>query len=156
MATKLTVNMTDYSGEKTSTHFWLPNILADGTNYAAVLTAAQTLANGVLAASDCDGADAFLSVRALDGPGTTPTIVTAQREIGVRVQYTDDVNGRVGSFVVPGPLTTFYPPQGVPGDYIPLSNVIFAAFILVLEANAKSQDGNAITVTEGRLIGRNN
>jgi hypothetical protein len=84
-----------------------------------------------------------------------PSTATAQREIAVKVKYIDTVTNKPYFFTVGGPAVTFYPPQGVPGDYIPLNNVVFAAFITVLETNLVSPVGNPIQVVEGRLIGRN-
>ena len=87
------------------------------------------------------------------GTGEPPSEVTAQREIAIKVTYRDTVTGKVEHLTVPGPVAAVYPPTGT--DVIPLSNVAAAAFITVFEANAVSQDGNAIVVTGIRLIGRN-
>lgn len=155
MSTKVTVSLIDHSAELTRTQFYLDDIAADGSNWASITAAIDLLVAGLLVATDCDHVSTTVSVDYDFGDGVPPATVTAQREIAIQVTYRDTVTGEKGRFTVPGPVTGFYPPTGVKGDYIPLDNVIFAAFILVIEANMVSRDGNAIEVVEGRLIGRN-
>lgn len=152
--TTLTFNMIDYSGEKTRTKVYLPAVAGDGTNWDDILTSEGLLRTALYLTTDMHEISSDVSVEVHTGAGTPATVETAQREWAIRVKYRDATNGRYGHFTVPGPKTTFYPPQG--SDVVPLDNVIFAAFITVLEANLKSRDGNAINIVEGRLIGRSN
>jgi len=154
MPTKVTFNLIDYSGERTSTSMYVEEL--DATNYADVVAAAGALQTALLVATDCNHVSTIFSVETDNNIAIPPATVTAQREIAIRIKYVDAVTGDVGSTTVPGPATTLYPPQGVKGDYVPLDNVIFSAFIAVIEANAVSRLGNSIEVVEGRLIGRNN
>jgi len=154
MATKCTFNLVDYSGERTSTHVYLPSINA-GT-FDAVIASAGALQTALLLATDCNHVNTTLTIETDDTTPSLPSIETAQREFAVRIKYADATTGDIAFCTVPGPAVTFYPPQGVKGDIIPLDNAVFAAFITVMEANMKSKLGNAITVLEGRLVGRNN
>lgn len=154
-ATHVSVNLIDWSGEVTRCQFFVPAIAADGSNYAAVNTAIDNLRTALLVATDCHELNTTISIEQHSGLGTLPTVASAQREIAVRIKYRDIVTGDFGFVTCPGPDTLFYPPQGVKGDFIPLDNAIFAAFILVIEANMKSPAGNGVDVVEGRLIGRN-
>ena len=155
MATKVSINWIDHSGEKTRTQFYVPAVAGDGANWAALLTSIGLLTAAAEVASDCGHLNTTLSVETEESNEAAPSTVTAQREIAVKISYTDDVTGDPGSFTLPGPVVGLYPPTGVPGDYIPLDNAVFSVFIAVIEANMKSRAGNAITVTEGRLVGRN-
>lgn len=153
-ATTLVFNMIDHSGEKSRTKVYLEELLGDGSNWDDILVSEGLLRTALFLTTDMAEVGSDVSIPIHTGAGTPPSAVNAQREIAIRVKYRDTVNGRYGHFTVPGPKTTFYPPTG--SDVVPLDNVIFAAFILVLEANLVSRDENAITVVEGRLIGRAN
>lgn len=155
MATQVTVNLIDHSGEMTRTQFYLPDIESDGSNWGDVTDAIALLQAALLVATDCEHVSTTISVPYATASGTPPATVTAQREIAVRVKLRDTVTGGTNYVTVPGPVTGFYPPTGVKGDFIPLDNVIFAAYILVLEANLVSNLGNPVEVVEGRLVGRN-
>jgi len=152
---EVSFNLIDYSGERTSTKVNVADIAGDGANMAAVLSSISALQAALLLTTDCNHVSTTFSQTVDTTVATPPSTATAQREIAVKVKYVDNVTNSVHFFTVAGPAVTFYPPQGVPGDYIPLDNTVFDAFITVLEANLKSPAGNAITVVEGRLIGRN-
>jgi hypothetical protein len=150
----LTFNMIDHSGEKSRTKVYLEGLESDGSNWDDILTSEGLLRTALYLTTDMAEVGSDVSIAVHTGSGTPPATVTAQREEAIRVKYRDAVNGRYGHFTVPGPKTTFYPPTG--SDVVPLDNVIFAAFITVLEANLLSRDGNAISIVEGRYIGRSN
>jgi hypothetical protein len=152
--TQLTFNMIDHSGEKSRTKVYLEEIEGDGSNWDDILTSEGLLRTALYLTTDMAEVSSDVSIAVHEGDGVPPSTVTAQREWAIRVKYRDAVNGRYGHFTVPGPKTTFYPPTG--SDVVPLDNVIFEAFITVLEANLLSRDGNAINIVEGRLIGRSN
>jgi hypothetical protein len=152
---QVSFNLIDHSGERTATHVNVEDIESDGSNMATVLASISALQVALLLATDCNHVSTTFTMTTDTSIATPPATVTAQREIAVRVKMVDNVNNKPTSFTVAGPATTFYPPTGVPGDYIPLDNAIFAALITVLEANLTSPDGNPVTVVEGRLIGRN-
>lgn len=153
-ATKVSFNLIDYSGEQTSTQVYVEEM--DSSNYDDVVSAVDALQTALLLATDCNHVSTSISLLTDTTPAVPAPIATAQREIAIRVKYVDAVNGRYGNFTVPGPAIGFYPPQGVKDDFVPLNNLIFSAFIGVIEANMVSRDGNSIEVVEGRLVGRNN
>lgn len=152
---EVSFNLIDYSGERTSTKVHVADIAGDGANMAAVLASISALQTALLLTTDLNHVSTTFSQVVDTTVATPPSTATAQREIAVRIKYIDSTTNTPYSFTVGGPAVTFYPPQGVPGDYIPLDNAVFAAFITVLEANLKSPVGNAIQVVEGRLVGRN-
>lgn len=154
-ATQVNVVLIDHSGELTRTVFWLEELESDGSNYGDITDEIDLLVAALLVATDCEHVSTNISIAYDEGSGAPPATVTAQREIAVRLKYRDTVTAKYHTTTVPGPVTTFYPPTGVKGDYIPLDNVVFAAYILVIEANMVSPEGNAIEVIEGRLVGRN-
>jgi len=155
MATRVTFNLIDHSGEMTKTVVWLEDIAGDGSNWADILVSVGLMEAALLVATECNHVSTVINYETGNTPAVPPAEVIAQREIAIRVKMVDVSTGDYTSFTVPGPAEGFYPPTGVKGDYIPLSNAIFAALILVLEANLVSPDGNAVEVVEGRLIGRN-
>jgi hypothetical protein len=153
-ASELTFTLIDHSGEKTRTKVYLEELAGDGSNWDDILVSEGLLRTALLLTTDCTEVGSSVAIPIHTGAGTPPATATAQREIAIRVKARDAVNGRYSHFTVSGPKTTFYPPAGT--DVVPLDNVIFDAFITVLEANLVSRDGNAINIVEGRLIGRNN
>jgi len=155
MATHVSVNLLDYSGETTRSQFYVAALAADGSNWAAIKADIDALRVALLIATGCSHINTTVSIEEATGSGALPADASAQRELAIRIKYRDDVTGEFGFVTCPGPIVTFYPPQGVKGDFIPLDNAVFAAFILVIEADMVSRDGNAITIVEGRLVGRN-
>jgi hypothetical protein len=152
MAVKVHFGMSDHSAEACGPSMYFDD--ADAPDFTDAQTAAGLVETALDILTDCAMTKTTLSaVIAAQNEGT-PSVVTAQREIAVRVTYKDTVTGKFERFDVPGPATTFYPGAGT--DVIPLDNVIAAAFILVFEANCVSMDGNAVEVTNIRLVGRNN
>jgi hypothetical protein len=153
-ATVLTFSMIDHSGEKSRTKVYLEELAGNGSNYDDILTSEGVLRTALYLTTDMAEVGSEITIPIHVGDGTPPSAEIAQREIAIRVKYRDTVNGRYGHFTVPGPKTGFYPPTG--NDVVPLDNVIFEAFITVLEANIISRDKNPISIVEGRLIGRSN
>ena len=153
--TKAVLNLIDYSGESTSVKFYLPELETDGSNFEDITDALDLLVAGVITSSDLTQISTNITIPHGTGSGTPPSVFSAQRELAIRIKYRDTVTGRFEYTTVPGPVEAFYPPQGVKGDYVALNNFVFANYIIVLEANMVSQDGNAIEVVEGRLVGRN-
>jgi len=151
-ATKIHFGMIDHSSESCGPSVYVEEL--DNSNYDAIDTSVGLVQVALGVLSDCNFVRTTMGVELAAGGGTAPATVTAQREIGIRVGYRDTVTGRMESFVVPGPATTFYPATGT--DVIPLDNVVAAAFIAVFEANCVSQDGNPVNVVSMRLVGRSN
>ena len=157
MATQVAFSTIDHSGEMSSTKVYVEQL--DNSNYDDIFGVAghvALLAAELALCTDCVVTGWSASVNEAVNPAVPPSTVTAQREIAIRVKYVDSVNGRYGTFNIPGPKTTLYPPRGVKDDIVPLDNVILAALIIVAEAQMVSRDDNAIEIIEARLVGRNN
>lgn len=154
-STKLYFGLIDYSAERSGVTVYLPEL--DASNYAALFGVggrAALLQTELEIITGLTRTGTSATVPLAPGSDALPANVNAQREIAVRVSYQDDVTGKKYRFDIPGPVDALYPPQGT--DVIPLDNVLAAAFIAVFEAQAVSVDGNAITITGLRLVGRNN
>jgi hypothetical protein len=83
---------------------------------------------------------------------TDPTNMFAQRELGLMVSYRDSVTGKMYRITIPGPNWTAI---GVAGtDKVNPAASAWTGFVTAFEAAALSPDGNAVTVTGGRLVGR--
>jgi len=87
---------------------------------------------------------------------TVPSDNFAQREIGLRVFLTDDVNGRKSHFTIPGPdLEALTILDGT--DFVDLADAgIMATLVAAVEADAQSVDGNAVSVQRAVIVGRRN
>lgn len=83
---------------------------------------------------------------------TPPASQFAQRESKWLVTYTDDVNGDIGQFEIPTADLLVLAPGG---DVADTGNAQVAAFITALNTHGVSRDGNAITVSSIRHVGRN-
>ena len=85
---------------------------------------------------------------------TRPASLLAQRESGLRVFYQDAVNGEKGNITIAAPDLTALKTAGT--DEADLSVTETAALVSWMESNVLSKAGNAITVTKGVFVGRNN
>lgn len=146
----------DHSAEIGSVGLFFPDIAAGGGNYDAVIasmSAVQVELEDITLCSDSGygyrdqiGADS----------GIVPASNLAQRESGLRVFLRDDVTGKKSNFTVPGPdLAALTIPEGT--DVVDLADAsVMADLVTAIEANAKSEAGNAISVTQAVIVGRNN
>lgn len=82
-----------------------------------------------------------------------PGNVYAQRELAVLMEYTDNVTGEKFHFSIPGPDWTNLAAAG--SDLIDTTKVAYTALKTIFESKVKSPNGNAVTMTGGRLVGRN-
>lgn len=155
--TKIKYGMIGHSGENTSVNIYLAEILADGTNWPAnfaPVTGSEELIKATL-----------IPMTLMNFTRTTATIVVgesipslpvdphAQRELALRISYVDTVTLKKYRYDIPGPQAGVIP-TGT--DEVPLGNVLLAAHILVMEANAVSVDDNPIEIYAARIVGRNN
>lgn len=154
MATKLVQGYIDHSREFSSSVMYLPDVAADGSNWAALT--ADTTGRGDLikaalgAVTKCNFTRQNITVTIDQDSPTIPAAEDAQREWKLWIQYVDDVNGRYGEFTVPGPIDEI---QQANTDEVDIAaNAYALALIAVLEANLVSRDDNAITVTRMRIV----
>lgn len=154
--TQLPFTFIDYSSEKSTVSLNAAAILADGSNWAAVVSGVgsnrallgaalntMTLMNETLSAVNIAYAK---TAEVLPAEG-------ADREFACRIIYQDDVTLKKYRFDIPAPITGIWKPNS---DELDLTDVIVAAFVLVFEANVLSEVGNAVTILEGYKVGRNN
>lgn len=155
-ATPVQYGMLDHSNEKTSVQVYFPEIDSDGGNWADLFTGLgnsyDLVKTAIAAVSDLNFTRSTASVVVDESSPSIPSATTAQREVAVRIHYSDTVTNGKFRFDIPGPATAFIP-TGT--DEYDLSNIGVAALIAVLEANLVSPDGNAITVNSMRFVGRN-
>lgn len=151
-------NMIGFSGERSKVVIGLP--LLTGANYDD--TTGNGATDNVGALRIAIGAISLLNfesvvVQAVTHPdaGGLPTNANAQREIGLRVFYTDDVTSKKYHITIPGPDLTLVAQAGT--DVVDhTSNAAAIALTTALETFAFSPDDNAITVTGMRIVGRAN
>lgn len=85
--------------------------------------------------------------------GSLPSEPHAQRELKARFEYAAAGNGRKGTVSVPAPDMDDVAQAG--SDAINLADIEVAAYVAALETYSVSRDGAGVTVTGGRVVGRN-
>jgi len=152
MATQNTIQITDYSNEKSS--FGVTSVTANAGNLAAQ----QTLAAALVAATDDLTIGALtkqqMSLIILDAPDI-PTSPYAQRELKWLVQYQGDTSGKLFSVEIAAPdITDNVAPNT---DIADLSSDDWEAFVTAFEAFVKSPDNGteSVSVIGARVVGRN-
>lgn len=147
----------DNSGENSVVTFYLPDV--DESNYNDVTGngPAQNVGDlrlALAAITLCNFVRHTVTTEVYPETGELPSSPWAQRELKLLVQYVDDVTAKRYTVTIPGPdLDLLAQPGTDVVDHV--SNVVAAAFVTAFEANARSQDGNAISVIGMRIIGRN-
>jgi hypothetical protein len=133
----------DYSSELSTVS--IPT--ADGTPRAALQAVIDAVTLGVIARYS-------IVEDAVAVSGAIPVSPYAQRELGLRIHVTDDVNGQTGYFTIAAPDLSALT---VAGDEVVLADGgAMAALVTELESSARSRMGNAITVNRAEVVGRNN
>lgn len=156
MTSSVRLGFIDRSGEKSHTTLYIPQITA--ANHDAVVGAAgnvDALRAAIAAASLCNyDIMTVTHSKEYDIP-TVPADDFAQRELGLEVSWVDNVNPATkGKFTIPGPDLDAFAEAGT--DIVDLEEVAPAALKLALETYAVSSAGNAMTITQMRVVGRRN
>jgi len=151
MATPITLSMIDYSGEPTRTSWHSPTLTA--ANLVAQTAIQDAIRLAIEAISLCNEDKLTAALVMHSATPTRPTNPNAQRELAVKVFYVDNVNGRTGTMTIPGPNLTAL--TLVNDEVVLADGDVMADFVTAFEF-ANSRDGNNITVTAARLVGRNN
>lgn len=142
----------DHSNEKSSVAW---NVLElNALNYGAIVLDGNDVRTAISAISLCNESNLTVSAIVHAANGAIPADVHAQRELALRVFYTDNVNGRKGHLSIPGPDLTLLQ---LAGDEVGLAdNSVMEDLVVVMSAGkVVSRDGNFITVTGARIVGRN-
>lgn len=152
MPARYNLTWNDYSGEKSSFGLYFPSPSGAAFDWDSFITSVEDVGDALEILSNCvlDGEQIAEVMNVTSG--LPSAIATAQREVGIRVFYHDNVTGKRYHFTIPGPAVAEYPPQGT--DDIPLSNPNMASLVTLLEADCVSELGNAITVDKAKLVGR--
>jgi len=152
MATQNTIQITDYSNEKSS--FGVTSITANAGNLAAQQTAAAALVAAVDDLTIGELTKQQMALVILDTPAI-PVDVYAQRELKWLVQYQGDTSGKLFSIEIACPDVTDNVAPNT--DVANLASDDWAAFVTAFEAFARSPDNGTETVTVigAKLVGRN-
>lgn len=153
---KVGMSFLDYSGETGKIDFYLPQVNAG--NIVAELADALPATVGSLAEAICALSDCTCIVSSVEAANsaftkTLPASAFAQRELGLLVTYQDTVSKKNYRITIPGPKWTTIGQAN--SDLVDPADALWTAFVAKFEANALSPEGNAVTVTGGRLVGRN-
>jgi len=152
MATINTIQITDYSNEKSS--FGVTSVTANAGNLAAQQTLAAALVGATEDLTIGEVTKQQMSLVILDAPAI-PTSPYAQREMKWLVQYQGDTSGKLFSVEIAAPdITDNVAPNT---DIADLSSTDWAAWVTAFEAYAKSPDNGteSVTVIGARIVGRN-
>jgi len=152
---KMAVGFLDRSGEKSRTEMYLVPLAAGGANQAAIVTSHDNVKAAIAVVTLCNYTTSTVEHGFDPDVPTLPASPNAQREIGLWVQYVDVVNSKYYSLTIPGPDLTLLA-QANTDEVDIAANATAVALILVLEAELRSELGNAIQVTRMRIIGRRN
>ena len=156
MTTKGFFGWRDHSNELSQIQLGFDVMVAGGANFDTTIASMTAVFDEIETVSLCDSAGYGFRDQIGADPSTIPASNLAQRESGLRVFMTDDVNGKKSHFTIPGPdLANLTIPAG--GDLVTLADAsIMADLVTAIEANVESEDDNAVTVTRAVIIGRNN
>lgn len=146
----------DKSLEKSSCDIYIPALTA--VNIAASLDKVNPTTAGELGIllqglSLCTCIGESVSAAENKFAQTTPGDNYAQREMGLLVTYSDTVTGKSYRMTIPGPDWGNISANGT--DLVDGVDAEWTAFKAAFEAFAVSPDGNAVTISGGRLVGRN-
>jgi len=152
MATQNTIQITDYSNEKSS--FSVTSITANAGNLAAQQTAAAALVAAVEDLTIGEVTKQQMALVILDSPAI-PSSPYAQRELKWLVQYQGDTSGKLFSTEIAAPDITDN--VAVNTDIADLSSDDWVAFVTAFESYVRSPDNGTETVTVigARVVGRN-
>jgi len=152
MATQNTIQITDYSNEKSS--FSVTSVAANAGNLAAQQALAAALVGATEDLTIGEVTKQQMALVILDLPAI-PTSPYAQRELKWLVQYQGDTSGKLFSTEIAAPdITDNVAPNT---DIADLSSTDWAAFVTAFEAYVRSPDNGTETVTVigARVVGRN-
>jgi len=152
MATQNTIQITDYSNEKSS--FGVTSVAANAGNLAAQQTLAAALVGATEDLTIGEVTKQGMNLIILDAPAI-PTSPYAQRELKWLVSYQAVTSGKIFQIEIAAPDIT---DNVVPNtDVADLTSTDWAAWVTAFEAYAKSPDNGteAVTVVKAVLVGRN-
>lgn len=153
-ASQYSLSLLDFSGEKSVVQWSGPELTGVAMDVTSWKSEMDAIADAIMDLTDCTQGKGQFSSIAESGSETLPAVATAQREVGIRIFYQDDVTGKKYHLTIPGPEVAEYPDSGT--DEIDIAGTHMAVFVSSFETNAESEAGNAVTVYAARLVGRRN
>lgn len=151
---KVTLTYLDYSREQSQVSFNVADPSGATFDWAGLATTIDAVNDAIEAVTLCTRGPESITVELAAGSDLLPADADAQREAGLRIFYTDQVNGRKGHMTVPGPDKSLMAQQGF--DEVSWAGAEMSALESAIETNVLSRDGNAIQISKGVLVGRKN
>lgn len=157
MPLSASIRFVDYSKEQTTVNFNLADVASDGSNWDTLVSdVASQLALTKAAVDAITGlfhVDTSVRVGKVyeDTPISYPDY-GHDREIAVRFTYQDDVTGKLYRFDIPDPTDIFVSN----GDDVDMTKLGVIALKALVDADWRSELGNAVTLISGRKVGRRN
>ena len=152
MASKVSFTIRDHSDELSSVAF--PIAAVDETTWVLTNTRIAALQAAVAAATTGNIAFRTLTAFREAVDDNRPANPYAQREIGLRLYYSDDVTGKKYHLTIPAPDLIVMSQGGT--DLIDLTGSLADPIVAAMQALMVSEDGNPVTVYKGLIVGRRN
>lgn len=148
------ISYLDFSGEKSSVSFNVATPAGATYDWDALVAVVDTIGDAIDAICLCTRGNDALRVVVQTGSQALPADEEAQRELGLRILYVDNVTAKKFHITIPGPDLSLMLNAGF--DQVDWGETEMAALETALETNMLSPDGNAITITNGYIVGRRN
>jgi len=156
MQPSMNLTFVDNSGEKSTVRFPIVDVTTaniETMKAQSFFPIAQSIAKAIADISLCTPIKSQISLDPALYPDTRPESMYAQRELGLLVEMQDVVTSKRSHFTVPG---VDWEAIGLPGsDRVDETAAGWTELVTRVELYVQSEDGNAVTVTGGRLVGRN-
>lgn len=151
---KVTLRYLDFSREYSTVSFNLGDPSGAAFDWSAFAGVIDTVNDAIEAVTLCTRGPESVFVELAQGSALLPADEDAQREAGLRIFYSDTVNGRKGHMTIPGPDKSIMAQQGF--DEVSWADAAMVTLESAIEGNVLSRDGNAISIDKGVLVGRRN
>lgn len=152
MPSSVSFTVRDHSDELSTVTF--PIGAVDETSWVATDALIATLQAAVAAATTGNIAFRTLTAYRQVIDDNRPLNPYAQREIGLRLFYSDDVTGKKYHLTIPAPDLIVMSQGGT--DLIDLTGSLADPIVAAMQALMVSPDGNSVTVYKGLIVGRRN
>lgn len=156
MTGKVSIAFLDKSGEISRVEYNVPVSSAanvEGQIDDSQVDTALSTAALIASLSLCTPISSQLVASTSKWAQTPPGSLYAQRELGLKVTYSDNVTGKLYQMTIPAPDWANIGSGN--SDQVDPADAAWIAFKAKFETEAVSEVGNPITVTGGRLVGRN-
>jgi len=151
---KASIRWKDYSDEYSSTAFEVATPSGGAYDIDALEASIDAVVDAMEAVTFCSRGKEQYSVVSALGTETRPADEEAQRELGLRIFYQDDVTLKKYHVTVPGPRLSLMASAGF--DVVDWSGAEMVTLESAFEANVLSPVGNAVSIITGTIVGRRN